>query len=367
MNILFDHQIFCMQQYGGVSRYFYELARHIAGIPGNQVEICASLYSNEYLSKPGKIRLNGIKTRPILIGKILVETIDGLISSFRTRSRYNIDIFHETYFSLMDGCPSSAKRIVTVHDMIHEKSIEKYSKWDRTLRSKPTSVRRADHIICVSENTRKDLIEIFNVPEKKTSVIHLGCTLTRKKNINPSVIDKPYLLYVGKRNGYKNFKTFLTSYARSLRLANEFSLICFGGGKFNTSERQYMTKLGLSPENVIQISGGDEILAGLYSSAKALVFPSLYEGFGIPPLEAMSFDCPVVCSNTSSMPEVVGDAAEFFNPADEDDIGAAIERVVSSLEKSSQLIIKGKARVKQFSWVKCGQKTINVYQKILQD
>lgn len=366
MNILFDHQIFCMQQYGGISRYFCEIANHIAGIPEHKVEVYAPLHSNEYLSKVGKIHHNGIKVKNISgASKIFTETIDTAILFFRSRFKNNIDIFHETYYSLTDCRPSSAMRIVTVYDMIHEKTPERYSYFNRTLRSKPDCIRKADHIICISESTRKDLIETFNVPEEKTSVVHLGCSLTTKQIIKRPVMDKPYLLYVGSRNRHKNFWKFFRAYAGSSKLSKEFTLVCFGGGKFNTRERKKMADLGLSCKNVIQISGGDEVLAGLYGSAKAFIFPSLYEGFGIPPLEAMSIGCPVVCSNTSSIPEVVGEAAEFFNPEDENDIRESIARVVFSTERSSQLIDKGKARVKLFSWEKCARETINVYRKVL--
>jgi glycosyltransferase involved in cell wall biosynthesis len=126
-----------------------------------------------------------------------------------------------------------------------------------------------------------------------------------------------------------------------------------------------MNTRGISPHNIIQISGGDAVLAGLYSTAAALVYPSLYEGFGIPPLEAMSFGCPVVCSRTSSLPEVVGSAAELFDPADEEEMCTAIERIISSTERSQLLVDRGYERIKQFSWEKCAQDTLDVYKKVL--
>ena len=107
------------------------------------------------------------------------------------------------------------------------------------------------------------------------------------------------------------------------------------------------------------------MLAGLYGQASVFIYPSLYEGFGIPPLEAMSYDCPVVCSKTSSIPEVVGDAGEFFDPADIESMRAAIERVVTSDSHQKLLIAKGRARLKYFSWDRCAAETLDLYMKLV--
>ena len=115
------------------------------------------------------------------------------------------------------------------------------------------------------------------------------------------------------------------------------------------------------------MNGNDSVLAGLYSSARVLVYPSLYEGFGIPPLEAMSFGCPVICANTSSLPEVVGDAARLFDPTSESDLRAALEAVVFSSEYTVRLKANGLERVKMFSWEKCADETLKVYKKVLGD
>lgn len=368
MKILFDQQTFCMQQYGGISRYFSELAHHISLIPEHQIEIFAPLYINEHLSPSEKITIRGRKVPHISwVGDIAIEAIDSALSLFQTKPRKDVDIFHETYFTLVDSCPVSAKRIITVYDMIHERSPDNHYPWNRTLHAKKKAVQRADHIICISENTRKDLIELLDVPENKTSVVYLGYSLSAKCTKKTYITKKPYLLYVGDRGKHKNFTTLLLAFAHSPRIRGHFSLICFGGGKFNTSEKELMNDLDIAPTEVIQVSGDDGTLAGLYSTSSAFIYPSLYEGFGIPPLEAMSFDCPVICSNTSSLPEVVGDAAEFFNPLEEDSIGCAIERVVTSQDHSAQLVKKGYARVNKFSWKKCAKETLDVYCKVLKN
>lgn len=366
MNIIYDHQAFSLHRYGGISRYFYEIANRIAGMDGNRVEIFSPLYVNEYFKPGDLVRPFGFYVPPI------PRTLRGIraINNFASRSlktRCDVDIFHETYYSLQDYCPRSAKRIVTVYDMVHERLPEYFQRKDDTPQVKAHAVKRADHVVCISENTRRDMIELLGVPEEKTSVIHLGYSLTAKASGGrPIVRGKPYILYVGHRNGFRNVTRLLRAYSSSPILRSNFSLVFFGGGVFSAAEDDAIKALSLLPGDVMQISGGDDILASLYLNAAAFVYPSLYEGFGIPPLEAMAFGCPVVCSNTSSLPEVVGDAAELFDPVDESDMRKALERVISSPERANFLIERGRDRCKQFSWEKCAMDTLNVYEKVLQ-
>ena len=175
---------------------------------------------------------------------------------------------------------------------------------------------------------------------------------------------EPFLLYVGNRGGYKNFLRLLEAYGTSPQLKMGYELICFGGGAFHADELETMRTLGLVSGQVSQLGGDDQMLAKLYEHASAFVFPSLYEGFGIPPLEAMSHDCPVVCSNTSSIPEVVGDAGEYFDPADTESMRAAIERIVTSDSHRNLLIAKGRERLKHFSWDRCAIETLDIYRKL---
>jgi glycosyltransferase involved in cell wall biosynthesis len=126
-----------------------------------------------------------------------------------------------------------------------------------------------------------------------------------------------------------------------------------------------MNQLGIDESKIIHIVGDDDILANLYTHASAFVYPSLYEGFGIPPLEAMSFDCPVVCSNVSSIPEVVADAGEYFNPYEIDSIVDALEKLLFCSERFQELIIRGKKRLKHFSWDKCTYEHSLVYKSLV--
>ena len=156
------------------------------------------------------------------------------------------------------------------------------------------------------------------------------------------------------------------AYASSRRTSSEFDLVCFGGGPFGSDEILLFNKLGISEGSIEQVSGGDELLATYYSNASIFVYPSLYEGFGIPPLEAMSYGCAVACSNTSSIPEVVGDSAALFDPQSVDSLSETLEKTLFHSDFKRYLIEKGLNRIQQFSWERCAEETLAVYQKVSQ-
>ncbi len=365
MQIIYDHQIFLAQKYGGISRYFSELANHIANEKSAEVTIISPVYVNAYLaSRSPKVQVAGFKMPAIrFTGRIyraINRALEGpLVHWFKP------DLVHETYYASAPAKPRRYKIVLTVHDMIHELFPEDFSTNDSTRNCKASAVARADHIICISEHTRRDLIRILGVPHEKTSVIHHGFSLRPTgARVDPPV-RRPFLLYVGARGGYKNFASLLRAYAASGRLMKDFDLLAFGGGPINAKEAELIRQLGIAPENLRQLQGGDDVLEGLYRRAAAFVYPSLYEGFGIPPLEAMSYDCPVVCSNASSIPEVVGDAAMLFDPNSTEDFGQALSAVLNDDGLRQELIEKGRARTKEFSWAKCAQQTTAVYEQVL--
>jgi glycosyltransferase involved in cell wall biosynthesis len=250
--------------------------------------------------------------------------------------------------------------------MTHEKLAHLFPAEQKISQNKKYAVQRADHIICISESTKNDLIDILNISPDKISVIYLGYTnkTARHKNkLNSG--EKPYILYVGQRAAYKNFSCLLQAYASSPRLQRDFKLVCFGADRFSNDEINKIKDLNIKQENVVHLIGDDDLLSQLYSNASIFVFPSLYEGFGIPLLEAMSFNCPVVCSNTSSFPEVAGDAADYFDPCNLEEMISSIESVAFSTEKRNHLIERGLERIKLFSWEKCAEKTLKVYSSLL--
>jgi glycosyltransferase involved in cell wall biosynthesis len=232
---------------------------------------------------------------------------------------------------------------------------------------KKLAIERADLVICISENTKKDLMNLYGTSESKISVVHLGFdqfVADATGTSSTSFGIKPFLLYVGQRGGYKNFSGFIKSIAASSILLADFDVIAFGGGAFSSAEMALISSLCFADNQVRQVSGDDTLLGSFYRGASAFVYPSLYEGFGIPTLEAMAHSCPVISSNSSSMPEIVGDAAEYFDPNDLDSMRCAIENVVYSESRVAELKKSGAARLAHFSWKKCTQETFDVYQSL---
>lgn len=365
MRIVYDHQIFAFQEYGGVSRYYYELASRMAKYEGCDVSVHAPLYVNRYLQHNDKFKIIGIHVPSIPITGRAINLFNAVTGRMLIRGCMP-DIIHETYYARYGSAPAKAKTVITVHDMIHEKFRDGFPSRDKTSQNKERAVKRASHIICISENTKNDLINLFNVNPHKISVIYHGYMLRQESSQRRlNIGNKPYILYVGHRGTYKNFSRLLRAYSYSPRLERAFKLVCFGGGRFSNDEIDQIKQLNLKPENVVHLNGSDVILSTLYSNAAAFVFPSLYEGFGIPPLEAMSFKCPVVCSNTSSSPEVAGDAAEYFDPYNIEEMIFSVESVVFSNEKRNKLIEMGLKRINLFSWEKCAEKTLEVYSSLL--
>ncbi|SFL47113.1 Glycosyltransferase involved in cell wall bisynthesis [Desulfomicrobium norvegicum] len=362
INIVYDHQIFDQQKYGGISRYFCEVASRIARDNNCDVKFASPIFFNCYL-KFDSDRVKGLYIPQIPKTGKLIQLINNLIAPCLVRL-CSPNLVHETYYSYKSAASNSAKVIVTVHDMIHELFPESFETSDTTRFKKAAAVNRADHVICVSGNTQQDLIRLLGVDPAKTSVVHHGYELM----VAPSGMrrcEEPYILYVGSRGGYKNFDRLLQGYAASPSIHKNFQLVAFGGGELTRQERSRIQELGGGRLQVRHFSGDDEVLADLYDFAHVFVYPSLYEGFGIPPLEAMSVGCPVLCSDRSSLPEVLGDAAGFFDPESVDSIANALERVLFDSSYRQGLIEKGYGRCARYSWEKCAKETLDVYRYVV--
>jgi len=366
MRIAFDCQIFSAQSYGGISRYFVRLAEQLIARQ-QDVGVFVPWHINRYLGAlpPGIVHGFRLNRYPPRTARILMS-LDQMLSKQWIR-RWKPGIVHETYYSRRGSAPKSCPTVITVYDTIHELFPDYFSSQDKTTSLKRSAIERADHIICISESTRKDLLSIFDVPKEKVSVVYLGFdrfTASPKVAESGGLSGRPYLLYVGSRSGYKNFAGLLQAVSLSPRLMRDFDVVAFGGGDFRADENVLMANLGFGTGQVRYVGGDDHVLGKLYEGAAAFIYPSLYEGFGLPPLEAMAHQCPVVSSNSSSMPEVIGDAGEFFDPASSDDMVAAIERVVYSPQRSRDLVNRGAARLGLFTWGRCADTTMDIYRSL---
>lgn len=368
MRIAFDQQVFLLQEYGGISRYVCSLAKALTEIPSVEAKIFAPLHYNGHLQELADSLVFGSRVPSIKKTTRIITTLSEIVAK-KAISNYKPNVLHETYYSSHARKYQDMPSVVTVYDMINEKFSDNFIRSEYGSEQKRITVERADHVICISESTRRDLLELFDIPEDKVSVVYLGydeLSACDSRNIaSTTTIASPYLLYVGSRGGYKNFEGFLRAIASSSFLKNNFSVICFGGGRITQKEAALIDEIGLDAEKIKQVGGGDDMLATLYKSAEAFIYPSRYEGFGIPPLEAMSLGCPVIYSNTSSLPEVVGDAGESFDPANLESVSHVIEAVMHSPTKRTELIQKGYERCKMFSWSRCAQETVSIYRGLI--
>jgi len=362
LKVLYDAQIFRQQRYGGISRYFCELVTRMAADPSVVARIVAPHHQNEFLaSVPAPLLVGWHRRHWKRLGKL--SRALGRFVERRTTARLDPDVIHETYFWGSPLQHPRALKVLTVYDMIHERFPERFDEHDHTVEAKRRAVAQADHVICISHSTKKDLMDLLQVPESKVSVTHLASSLVPPAEAPPAE-GPPYLLHVGDRSGYKNFLALVQAFGAS-PLLRGFRLACFGGGPLKPDEWAAVDAAGIARDRIVLHQGDDTLLARLYAGALCFVYPSIYEGFGIPPLEAMQCDCPVVCCRSSSMPEVVGDAAEYFEPDEPDSLRAALERVVSSDLRREELRKLGRERCRQFSWDTCAQETLAVYRSLL--
>jgi len=366
MKILFDHQTFVYQNYGGISRYFTELIYALKNEYQIDVEV-QNIYSyNENLAEKQLAKNNHI-FKNIKGGWRVPHWFAHINKMFvKQKLLKGIDIFHPTYYDTYYlKYLGNTKFVLTLHDMIHEKYLSDSNSTKTNLQvieNKKILASKASKIIAVSESTKRDIIEMYGIDEAKIEVIYLSNSLLPpvEKYVPTINIPKEYILFVGARAGYKNFSLFLHSITSLLIEKENLHLVCAGGTPFTEEELNQILKSKLN-NKIIRVPVDDKILAYLYQNAICFVFPSLYEGFGIPTLEAFACGCPLVLSNTSSMPEVGGDAAVYIDPASELSIYEGVKKVVENKDLQIELIEKGYLQVKKFSWKKCVDEHYNLY------
>lgn len=363
MRIAYDEQAFQMQQFGGISRYITRVAE-VLGFAGETVRVFAPIHCNYYLhhSTVPKMVWLAVNAFPPKTGR-LIRAFNRCMTAQQIAA-WKPEVIHETSYSSRPLGRLRCPTVVTVHDMIHERLPHLFSDSGRWSREKAIAVSRADHVICVSESTRRDLCDILNFPPAKTSVVHHGVdipVLPQNDDRPTAASNRPYILYIGVRGGYKNFNNLLKAFAYSARLRAEFDLLLFGGPPISAREIAMAVKSGLQPSQLRHAGQCENVRASLYRHAVAFVYPSLYEGFGMPLLEAMAHGCPVVASRYGPCPEVAADAAEYFDAYDAEDISRAIECVVFSPIHRETLVQRGYKRAALFSWENCAMNTWKAY------
>lgn len=264
---------------------------------------------------------------------------------------------------------SKKKQIITIHDFIpvyypnvakHQNIYYKYIM--------PTLIKKAYKIICISENTKKDLISLYDVDIDKVKVIYNGYdeNLFNNKEINEGItkkykLNKPYMVMVGAGYSHKNLEVVIEAFKNLKEQVNLELVIVGGNSDYIVKLKEMVKKYQLGN---ITFTGyvSDEDLKDLYGNSEAFLYPTLYEGFGLPILEAQACGTAVICSNNSSLPEVYGDSAVSFNPTDVNSVENAIKILIKDNELREKLIKKGYKNIKRFSW----GKTANEIKKLIE-
>jgi len=358
VKIVFDYQIFYQQKYGGISNYFSCLALELNKLDA-KIKIISPIHKNENIEiLPKELVIGNKLFYPYKLNKY-VDKLNHLLSS-KILEKEKPEIIHKTYFSNKE-ITSKAKKIITYYDLTHE--LFSHNKDQNFIKLKKQNAFDADHIICPSNKVKKDIIDFHNLDPKKISVTYFSSNFEK---INQLVVPSKkkfsnYLLFVGSRSGYKNFARFIKAFSISKNLTKDFKILVFGGENKKIEGLHLLKKYNLN-ENLIKfIEGTNNELSEIYKHVSALIYPSMYEGFGIPIIEAMRNGCPVICSNGGALKEVGGDSLFYFEPTNVEDICNTIEKVVYSDLLIKKLVEYGLRRCDLFSWSKCAKETFEIY------
>jgi glycosyltransferase involved in cell wall biosynthesis len=360
ITVLYDDQIFTNQKYGGISRYFNELIQSSPEYRNSKsrTKLSLILSKNEYINK----HKNCFLFKSFLLTR-LINRINRIRSILMILfSKY--DVFHPTYYNPYFLKYLKKPFVLTIHDMIHEKFPNLFPINDPTSINKKLLSQKASRIIAISENTKKDIITYLHIPESKIDVIYHGYTNLLSENIISLDLPEKFCLFVGTRNTYKNFKTLLIAFWKIHATYNDFKLVCVGGGDFTPEEYSLMKEYDLI-NNVIQINVDDQKLALIYKKAYFFVFPSIYEGFGLPILEAMGLGCPMILSDASCFKEIARESALYFDPLDPDSLLIQMIALVNSNELRENLIREMNNRIRFFSWNNTRLNHLLTYSKAL--
>ena len=359
LNVFFGPEIWTLQSHGGISRYYGELIKGASAVNMNTYAFVPPSNNHNIELIPEICKIQTAQTK----SSELIKTAKNEIGKFSNES-----IYHPTYYANTDFSSwkkAGYKIVITVFDLISEKFPEKKKLSRPRINLKKKAIKSADHIICISNTTKADLIDYYKIPDTKISVVYLGSELHGSDgNIKNDYGDDEFLLYVGKRAGYKNFNKFIAAFGQSDSLKSKYRIVAFGGGLFDEGELELIRNLGIE-DRISQVEGNDDKLIKLYSSAEAFIYPSLYEGFGLPPLEAMKYGCPVLASDKGSIAEICNEGAIYFDATNVDNMQMIMEKSLKDLaliEKQKKL---GTLNAARYTWEKTCVETLDVYRKLL--
>lgn len=359
MNVIYDHDIFCAQVVGGVSRYFVELATAISASGQAEVSIHAPLHVSRMLEAADP-RVRAGKRLPVFPG---VTRLTGLACAAKEGRLSRDAILHATWYRKR---PAGFRRFaITIHDMIAEKFPHQVRGAEHQTRIKKASADAADLVFCVSECTRDDLLDRYPELEPKVVVTPLA-TRIGSLVVAPMRSEVPYILYVGNRHGYKNFASFAGGFAAAYGLRRAYRILCFGGEPLDQREASsYGLSLGSGEGQVTRISGDDALLEAAYRGASLVVVPSVYEGFGLPSLEALACNAPLLISGARALRETAGIDVPYVEEAGSAEAWEpALRRSLSRTQQSPVGADSARHPNPRFSWASTAYATVRAYSSV---
>jgi len=367
LNVLLEGRIFEEQPLGGISRIYHEILPRICRI---DEKISFSILTSGRLlqSLPGHSHIASNPSRFPVDRFLRPKRIFWQLQDY-LRAKFQIasipfdknSIWHATYFQL----PSwwGGPKVISVYDLVYENYPDLFNKDydDILLKRKKRAILAADKVICISESVRGAVVEMYGLPQERVVAIPLACGDNFRKMAEEIVhhfhIDQPFILYVGSRHPYKNFKTLLSAYT-AWPYRPEIKLLVVGN-PWSEEELKQIAAAGLQSDIICRTAISDEELCALYNQALAFVYPSLSEGFGIPLLEAMACGCPIVASRIPTSLEIARDVPYYFDPLNKDELIAALDAACYSEEIKSRDDI-----LANYSWDRTARATLNVYKEL---
>lgn len=368
MKLIVDGIIFENNPHGGIARIFKNILPIICDMDP-ELKITLFLRNDRYYNLPEHNQISTIflsdvyKLRPWRLWKPYFKTIQNLLLRIQIGNTKN-KVWLSTYFT-RPPFNWQGKEVVWVFDMIYELFPEVMPNSTPTIIMKEKAINNADEIFCISESTAVDLYQLYEKSKGKTNVLHLShddIFTVRSKNEIDHHIPYPFILYVGRRTHYKYFDILLNAYSQWNR-KGKIKLVAVGPS-WSADEEKTIDNLGLSNNIILFEKISDDVLCDLYNQAKAFIYPSRYEGFGIPLLEAMACGCPVVASRIPSTTEVAGNIPIYFEPSDSESLLDALNFLFSHNNLQERIDL-GIEKAAEFTWEKTAKmfysnlKTIN--------
>lgn len=365
IQVLYDFQAFVNQFYGGISRYYIELFKQYNLNKSYMIDpkLLVWYSNNEYLQEYFGNKYCLMKNVYFKGKTTLIYKLNQLFLYFSLKKNFNV--FHPTYYDdyflkFLD----KNKLVITIYDMMHEIYPNDFKESNYLCEKKKNLMFNASKIIAISNNTAKDIIKMYPELKSKIKVVYLASSLNINNIANLKLPSK-YILFIGERSIYKNFQKFLIAISELLLKDKDLYLVCAGGRSFSKIELNLFSELKIMNKINYYKFKNDSELSALYKNASLFVFPSCYEGFGIPVLEAMRCKCPISLSNCSSFPEIAEDTVTYFDPYSIDSIKNTITIILSDSTLKKKLVEKAFKKVQDFSWENTALKTKEVYLELL--